>query len=108
MPSPFEHDVQTPVDVQNLNSNFPLAPGLDWANTEENNRIKIYLSDNGGVTVIPPGNYKWKFPVVVPQIVPSKNIWFISLCRTRECERPGDEDVSVNFPIAGFNLYEVS
>merc|ERR1711972_1053257 len=48
------------------------------------------------------------FPVVVPQAVPPKNIWFISLCRSRECERPQDADVSVNFPIAGFNLYEVS
>lgn len=39
LPDLFQHDVQIPIDVQNLNSRFPLAAGTEWADTSEPDRM---------------------------------------------------------------------
>jgi len=108
LPELFQHDVQIPIDVQNLNPRFPLAPGLDWADTEEPDRIRIFLDDSEDVTTIPADTYRFSFPVLMPPDVPRKNIWFISLCDDRTCKQPSDAQVLVSFPMAGFNLYDVA
>jgi len=108
LPELFQHDVQIPIDVQNYNPRFPLAPGLDWADTQEPDRIKIFLDDSEDVTVIPADTYRFSFRALMPPDVPRKNIWFICLCADRSCKQPGDRQVAVSFPIAGFNLYEVA
>jgi len=108
LPELFQHDVQIPIDVQNYNPRFPLAPGLDWADTQEPDRIKIFLDDSEDVTVIPADTYRFSFPALMPPDVPRKNIWFICLCADRSCKQPGDRQVAVSFPMAGFKLYEVA
>jgi len=108
LPELFQHDVQIPVDVQNLNSNFPLAPGNDWADTTEPDRIKIFLDDSRDETPIDPGTYRWSFPALMPPDVPRRNIWFLALCADRSCSQPSDRQVAVAFPMAGFALYEVA
>jgi len=108
LPDNFQHDVQIPIDVQNLNSRFPLAPGVEWADTSESNRIKINLDDAEDVTTIPADTYRFSFPVLMPPDVPRRNIWFLALCSDRSCRQPSDRQVVVSFPIAGFALYEIA
>jgi len=107
LPETFIHDVQTPTDVQNMNKDFRVAAGSDWADTQYTDRIKIALDDSGGGVDIDPGVYRFKFPVLVPPSMPNSNYWSISLCNDRDCQQPDDRYIIVSFPIAGFSLYEL-
>jgi hypothetical protein len=108
LPDNFDHAVVIPIDVQNLNSRFPLTPGFDWVDYSQPDRIKIFLDDSEDVTTIPADTYTWMFPVMMPVNVPQVNLWFISLCDDRECAQPDDRSVKVSFPLAGFNINEIS
>eukprot|EP00434_Breviolum_minutum_P034598 symbB.v1.2.030628.t1/scaffold3474.1/size56003/2 len=107
LPETFIHDVQTPTDVQNMNKDFRVAAGSDWADTQYTDRIKIALDDSGGGAVITPGVYRFKFPALVPPSMPKNNFWSISLCNDRDCQQPDDRFTEISFPIAGFALYEL-
>ncbi|CAE7021501.1 unnamed protein product [Symbiodinium sp. CCMP2456] len=78
LPERFIHDVQTPTDVQNINKQFPVAAGSDWADTQYTDRIKIYLDDTGGGQAIDPGEYRFSFPALVPP----------SMLRPQNCSIP--------------------
>jgi len=108
LPDLFQHDVQIPIDVQNLNKRFPVAAGMDWADTSEPNRIKIFLDDSDDSTNIPPDTYRFSFPVLIPPEVPKDNIWYLSLCNDRSCTQPEDRYTLASFPMAGFRLYELA
>ncbi|CAE7298783.1 unnamed protein product [Symbiodinium sp. KB8] len=108
LPERFIHDVQTPTDVQNINKQFPVAAGSDWADTQYTDRIKIYLDDTGGGQAIDPGEYRFSFPALVPPSMSNNNYWSISLCFDRDCQQPDGQYIIVSFPIAGFQLYELS
>ena len=108
LPERFIHDVQTPTDVQNINKDFPLAAGSDWADTQYTDRIKISLDDMGGGAIIWKGTYKFSFPALVPPSMSNNNYWSFSLCNDRDCQQPDDRYIIVSFPIAGFQLYEMA
>jgi len=38
----------------------------------------------------------------------NNNYWSISLCFDRDCQQPDGQYIIVSFPIAGFQLYELS
>jgi len=111
-PERFIHDVQKPTDVQNLNRRFPVAAGQEWADTTFTDRIKIFLDDSDDITTIAADSYRFNFPVRVPCCQPSdlpkKNIWFLSLCRERDCTSPEHRSVVVSFPMAGFGINELA
>jgi len=110
-PNKFIHDVQKPTDVQNLNRRFPVAASQagGWADTSDTDRIKILLDDSEDSTTIAADTYSWSFPVLVPSTeMPRYNVWFFSLCSDRTCRDPRGRGVIVSFPMAGFQLNEVS
>jgi hypothetical protein len=112
-PDNFIHDIQKPTDVRNLNKRFPVAASTDWADTLHTDRIKILLDDTDDVTTIMADTYKFNFPVLVPCCtqadMPRDNVWYLSLCQSRSCRKPTDTgSVLVAFPMAGFNLGELS
>jgi len=108
LPERFIHDVQTQTDVQNINKDFPVAAGSDWADTQYSDRIKISLDDTGGGRDIDPGEYRFSFPALVPPTMSNNNYWSLSLCNDRDCQQPDDRYIIVSFPIAGFALNEMA
>merc|ERR1711869_2891 len=57
---------------------------------------------------IQKGTYAFRFPVVVPEIIDPWNVWVVSICNTNGgCSSPGDTDVLLNFPLAGFQVGDV-
>eukprot|EP00930_Biecheleria_cincta_P092360 TRINITY_DN8222_c0_g6_i1.p1 TRINITY_DN8222_c0_g6~~TRINITY_DN8222_c0_g6_i1.p1 ORF type:complete len:3282 (-),score=484.47 TRINITY_DN8222_c0_g6_i1:314-10159(-) len=111
LPDSFIHDVQSPTDFQNLNKRFPVASGSKWADyTTFKDRIKVYIDDTAGSSgaAIQSGEYRFRFPVLVPPEIGRTNFWSISLCKDTDCETATDEYIIVSFPIAGFKLFEPS
>ncbi|CAE8656348.1 unnamed protein product, partial [Polarella glacialis] len=78
LPDKFIHDVQAPTDVQNLNRQFPVAAGNDWADTQYTDRIKIAIDDSAGGAIIRQGSYRFTFPALVPPTMSRNNIWSMS------------------------------
>jgi hypothetical protein len=111
-PDNFIHDIQKPTDVKNLNKKFPVAASQDWADTGQVDRIKILLDDSDDTTTIVADTYKFNFTVLVPCCtsadMPRNNVWDLSLCQDRSCRKPTGPNVLVSFPMAGFNLGELS
>jgi hypothetical protein len=109
-PDKFVHDVRRPTDVQNLNKRFRVAAGQDWADISNSDRLKIRLDDSDDQMTVPPGTYEWNFPAVVPcceeSEMPKVNVWHLSLCSDLACNIPGDSNIIVTFPMAGFALGE--
>lgn len=110
-PDNFIHDIQKPTDVMNLNKKFPVASSTTWIDVVGTDRIRILLDDTEEMTTIKADTYTFSFPVLVPCCtpvdMPRNNVWYLSLCQTRECLRPTDPTVIVALPMAGFNLGEL-
>ncbi|CAD7947947.1 unnamed protein product [Amoebophrya sp. A25] len=99
-------------DVKNLNKNFQVAAALGWvdfsAESDSQGFIKILVEERAHIAA---GRYKWEFYVQMPQQLPSENVWFVSLCFTRQCRNINTEPSSaipITFPIPGFNFDESS
>jgi hypothetical protein len=62
------------------------------------------------VATITKGEYKFEFPVKIPQYPPAENIWYLSLCKERHCRNmTKDADIiGLTFPIPGFTAGESS
>jgi len=106
-PNQFRQDLPDTNMITNENQNFPVAPANEWADADDPQRIRLFLDDTEEYTPIPPGTYRWRFPVVVPKFesFPNDvNIWHLSLCTTKLCTNYEDDDAAVVFPIAGFAL----
>merc|ERR1712217_533731 len=95
-------------DVQNLNRQFPVASGQEWADTTYQDRIKIRLDASGDHTTIPAGMYRFNFPALVPTQIPANNVWFLSLCDDISCSQPRANTVLVSFPLVGFEIGQVA
>jgi len=109
-PKKFSQAIRFPTDVQNLNRRFPVAASQTggWAEWFQD-RIKIYLDDSDDATVIARDTYSWNFPVLVPvDNVPKVNVWYLSLCSERTCEKQMGRGTIVSFPMQGFALGEIS
>jgi hypothetical protein len=112
-PDKFIQDVQRPTDVQNLNKRFRVAAGQDWADTSYTDRITIRMDDSDDGVVIDAGTYMFNVPVMVPcctqSDMPKNNVWQMSLCRDlSSCKKPGEANVLVTLPMAGFALNELA
>jgi len=111
-PPNFIHQVVRAGDVQNLNRMFPVAVSEDWADWELQDRMKVLLENTAATpTQVPAGSYRWSFPILVPPSasdMPRWNYWQLCLCTTRACKEPGDANVLVTFPLAGFQIGQVT
>jgi hypothetical protein len=108
-PEGFRQDMPSTSLLSNLNPDFPVASGSNFAEIEpDRTRIRIFLDDTEEVTPVDPGEYKWQFPVIVPKIedFPAVNIWYILLCTQATCNDVDSATAVVNFPIPGFGLNE--
>jgi hypothetical protein len=111
LPAGFIHDIQTWRDIQSLNKRFPVATG-NWADFSNTELIRIRVDVVQEDTVIPAGTYTFNFPVLVPccsaEEMPDSNVWYLSLCSDQTCWDKEDSSVMVTFPLAGFQLGELS
>jgi hypothetical protein len=127
LPRGFVHDIRTISDVKNegqTGQNLhepPTGPIIDYTQMD---RVRVAV-DNGQyqppevdnknpnqtrptTNQIQKGTYAFRFPVIVPEIIDPWNIWVVSICNTNGgCSSPGDTDVLLNFPLAGFNVGDV-
>jgi hypothetical protein len=108
-PNNFIHDVMRPTDVQNFNKDFRVAAGNTWMDVSSfTDRIIVKLDDTDPTLTVPPGEYEFRFPVMVPCCyqadMPKNNVWYLAICYDQFCTEPDDKSVLVTFPIAGFNL----
>jgi hypothetical protein len=104
-PDEFRQDLDGNTNViMNLNREFPVAAANEWADDSDKRMLRLFLDDTEESTVVLPGEYQWKFPVIVPKIqnYPEVNIWHISLCTSKNCFSYSDPAAAVVFPIAGF------
>eukprot|EP00927_Polykrikos_kofoidii_P044490 TRINITY_DN38439_c0_g2_i1.p1 TRINITY_DN38439_c0_g2~~TRINITY_DN38439_c0_g2_i1.p1 ORF type:complete len:601 (-),score=120.56 TRINITY_DN38439_c0_g2_i1:127-1722(-) len=65
-----------------------------------------------GNTTVPAGSYSFILPVIVPNVGFSEltdyNVWHVSLCSAPSCSDLDDDDIMVNFPLAGFTLRQIT
>lgn len=106
-PDNFLHAIENPTDVQNLNKQFPVASSQEWADASRGDRLKIYVDESRDNVTIPPGVYKWTFPVLMPCCtdleMPRNNVWLLSICSDPDCWDPDDSTIIITFPQAGFS-----
>eukprot|EP00930_Biecheleria_cincta_P034639 TRINITY_DN23911_c0_g1_i1.p1 TRINITY_DN23911_c0_g1~~TRINITY_DN23911_c0_g1_i1.p1 ORF type:complete len:3207 (+),score=370.81 TRINITY_DN23911_c0_g1_i1:517-9621(+) len=109
LPELFEHQINTPLDVVNMDG-FPVSVDADWADIQNSDRIVVSVDVNSlfEVAVIKPGTYRFSFPVKIPRTMSRNNFWSVSLCNHRNCAQPNDRYTIVSFPIAGFQLFEMA
>eukprot|EP00928_Gymnodinium_smaydae_P006180 TRINITY_DN12156_c0_g1_i2.p1 TRINITY_DN12156_c0_g1~~TRINITY_DN12156_c0_g1_i2.p1 ORF type:complete len:3246 (-),score=521.31 TRINITY_DN12156_c0_g1_i2:104-8719(-) len=111
-PEKFIHDVQRPTEVHNLNKQFRVRAGQEWADTTFTDRLKILLDDSNPTTTVDPDTYQFSFPALVPCCtaaeMPRNNVWYLSLCSDYSCKQPGDSSVIITLPMAGFALNELA
>jgi hypothetical protein len=126
LPRGFVHDIRSINDVKNeAQSGGKLSepttgPIIDYTQMD---RVRIAVNngqydppevDSSGnktkpaTNQIQKGTYAFRFPVVVPEIIDPWNVWVVSICSTNGgCSSPGDTDVMLNFPLAGFQVGDV-
>jgi len=98
-------------DLQVSNENgLPVLDGDEWVDVKSIERIKVILDDRSGSRAIPAGRYAFSFKVFVPSAasMPRNNFWYISLCSNKLCTKPGDNYTIISFPLAGFNLGQIT
>jgi len=108
-PKKFIHDVMRPTDVMNLNKDMRVAAGTEWMDVSSyTDRLLIKLDDTDPDLIVPPGDYTFRFPAMVPCCyqadMPRNNVWYMSLCYDQQCAEPDDRSVLITFSMAGFNL----
>jgi hypothetical protein len=126
LPRGFVHDIRTISDVKNEAQTGgklhepTTGPIIDYTQMD---RVRVAVNngqydepevDSKGNSTKPTtqqiqkGTYAFRFPVIVPEIIDPWNIWVVSICNTNGgCSSPGDTDVLLNFPLAGFQIGDV-
>jgi len=113
LPTGFVHDIRTIGDVTNSDDMWE-PPGGMKVDFTQLDRVRITV-DNGQYTdepeiakIIKKNSYAFSFPVIVPMIMPTTNIWVVSVCGIGGgCSSPNDADVLLSFPLAGFQIGQV-
>jgi hypothetical protein len=114
LPTGFVHDIRTINDFQQGSTEIwepPSGPQVDYTQLD---RVRFAV-DNGQLSedptrakIIKKAAYQFRFPVIVPMIMPTTNIWVVSVCGIGGgCSSPNDQDVLLNFPLAGFQIGEI-
>jgi len=105
-PSGFVHLVESPLDFVALNEEMPFAQP-DWLDYMQKDRLRVRLNLNQSAWLtLRSGNYRFRFPVLVPEQLPIFNVWQLSLCRSDKgkCDSPTAPAVIVNFAYPGFKF----
>jgi hypothetical protein len=110
LPMNYAHAIEKKDAVRSLNSLLPLREvgARGWVDFRMMDRLVIHLDPNKAV---PVGDYKFIFPVTVPEQMPVGNFWRISLCGYSDagpCLSPESEQALVTFPLAGFKIGQLA
>jgi hypothetical protein len=112
LPKGFMHDIRVPNDFMYDSDWAPFAEiggGGPKIHYKQLDRVRLTV-DNGQysdeVKTIIKKQYSFSFPVIIPEIIPTTNIWTVSVCSTEDggCMSPEDSSVLLNFPLAGFQI----
>jgi hypothetical protein len=109
LPVGFIHLIEDSTDFQILNEDMPLATP-QHLNYLAKNYIILYMNPNQTSWLsLKAGQYSFKFPVLIPDILPAYNVWQMSLCRPNygPCNRVSAPAVLVNFVEKGFIFDQV-
>jgi hypothetical protein len=110
LPVGFIHLVQDVNDFQVLNENMPLVrPLTESVDYMAKDSLRVYMNPNGTAwNALKAGDYKFRFQVLVPELMPAYNVWQVSLCRPGygPCNRVSAPAVLVNFAVKGFAFEE--
>jgi hypothetical protein len=99
-PERYLHLLSDSGDFKIISGNWPKKSG-DWLDHSAPGTIRL-LGEPG--SIVKKGQYRFKFPVLVPFEMPPHNIWHIVLCADHLCTSPDDHSAVVSFALAGFNL----
>jgi hypothetical protein len=110
LPMNYAHAIEKKDAVRSLNSLLPLREvgTRGWVDFRMMDRLVIHLDPN---REIPVGEYKFIFPVTVPEQMPVGNFWRVSLCGYSDsgpCLSPESEQALVTFPLAGFKIGQLA
>lgn len=108
LPSGFLHLVEIESDFSSTNEDLPKRR-KGWLDYMKKNQVRVSLDLNqtGSWAPMKSGKYEFRFPVLVPMLLPAVNVWHISLCSPsypNGCTRLSDPNVLLSFPMAGFNF----
>lgn len=106
LPVGFVHLVETRLDFQILNEEMPLVKPDD-VDFMQKDRLRIFMNLNQtSWLTLKSGDYSFKFPALVPELLPVYNVWQLSLCRENKgpCDRSSAPAVLVNFAMPGFKI----
>jgi hypothetical protein len=102
MPEGYSHDIQHPNQFKSLTKTFPVAIDVPWRNYENLGWVRILIAKaSTEVDFVPGGQYQFKYPVMLPLYEPFATEWYLSLCKTYDCEsvNPPDPGVVISFPM---------
>mmetsp|Transcript_142909 Transcript_142909/g.247385 ORF Transcript_142909/g.247385 Transcript_142909/m.247385 type:complete len:2516 (+) Transcript_142909:3-7550(+) len=108
LPVGFVHLVETRLDFQILNEEMNLATPDD-VDFMQKDRLRIFMNPNQtSWLTLKSGDYTFKFPALIPELLPVYNVWQLSLCRKDmgPCDRSSAPAVLVNFALPGFGVGE--
>jgi len=110
LPMNYAHAIEKKDAVRSLNSMLPLREvgTRGWVDFRMMDRLVIHLDPNKPV---PVGEYKFIFPVTVPEQMPVGNFWRVSLCGYSDsgpCLSPESDQTLVTFPLAGFKIGQLA
>lgn len=110
LPMNYAHAIEKKDAVRSLNSMLPIREvgTRGWVDFRMMDRLVIHLDPNKAV---PVGEYRFIFPVTVPEQMPVGNFWRVSLCGYSDagpCLTPESDQVLVTFPLAGFKIGELA
>merc|ERR1712032_696564 len=107
LPVGFTHLVEKVNDFTMVNEDMPLQDG-DWLDYMQKDRLRITLNLNQtSWTTLKAGDYRFRFPVLVPNPLPVFNVWHLALCMPNfpaGCHRITDPSVLLAFAMPGFRL----
>eukprot|EP00397_Hematodinium_sp_SG-2012_P005018 GEMP01005035.1.p1 GENE.GEMP01005035.1~~GEMP01005035.1.p1 ORF type:complete len:731 (+),score=154.13 GEMP01005035.1:195-2387(+) len=112
-PAGFIHGVSQPghvfttIQKGDLADGVPLSKPKEWLDSSQKDRLRISVNTPPGLGET--GEYIFTFPVYVPAQIPPYNVWIISICDAGGgCISSMDSSVRVAFPLAGFQIGQVS
>jgi hypothetical protein len=90
---------------------FPDKAADQFVDYSNPSTVRLIVDDTRGVAVIYQEMYKWAFEVNVPDVMPTENVWYVSVCGSGECRNITTDPMSViplTFPVPGFAIGQVS
>mmetsp|Transcript_11515 Transcript_11515/g.25583 ORF Transcript_11515/g.25583 Transcript_11515/m.25583 type:complete len:300 (-) Transcript_11515:48-947(-) len=110
LPSGFSHAISTEADVETFTSdpNGKWVASGRWLTYGEPGRFRVEVVPSN----LTRNEYKMRFPVLIPPVVPARNVWMVSLCGIdsttgERCFSYTDRAAFLTWPIAGFEIGEV-